>query len=89
MKTNIIVQNLKCGGCAKTITNQLSRLAGAENVYVNVEDSTVSFEHTESEVEAEAKEILAQLGYPSIDDKNGAFSKAKSYISCGTGKFFG
>jgi copper chaperone len=86
MKTSIIVQNLKCGGCANTITTKLSQLENVSNVVVDTETSTVSFVVESSENSLTVKERLKALGYPSIDDKNGVLSKVTSFISCAQGK---
>ena len=43
MNTTIHIQNLKCGGCANTITKNLAQLEAITEVTVNVEESTVSF----------------------------------------------
>ena len=87
MKTSIIVQNLKCGGCAKTITNKLLEIDIISDVKVNVDESKVSFNaNTEADVIV-IKEKLKSLGYPSIEDNNSISSKAKSFVSCATGKF--
>lgn len=86
MRTSIIVQNLKCGGCAKTITTKLSQLENVTNILVDTESSTVSFVASNSEVAISVKEKLKSLGYPSIEDVNGVLSKAKSFVSCATGK---
>jgi len=84
--TTINIQNLKCGGCANTITTKIAALEGITNVAVSVEDATVSFNHeTETNVTA-AKEKLAAIGYPEVGDKNSVVSKAKSFVSCATGK---
>jgi len=86
MKANIIVQNLKCGGCAKTITNKLSELDNVNDVKVFPDTSTVSFEYEDSVDAIKVKDKLKDLGYPSIDSKNTIASKAKSFVSCATGK---
>lgn len=86
MKTSIIVQNLKCGGCAKTITSRLSEINNISNVTVDIENSTITFSATNSEDALEVKRKLKTLGYPTIDDTNGVLSKAKSFVSCATGK---
>lgn len=86
MKTSIIVQNLKCGGCATTITEKVSALANVSNVTVDVENSTISFEADDSNTRANVTHKLKSLGYPSVDDKNGVLSKAKSFVSCASGK---
>lgn len=86
MRTSIIVQNLKCGGCANTITSKLSLLKNVTNILVDIESSTVSFVAENSNDAIRVKEKLKTLGYPSIEDANGVLSKAKSFVSCATGK---
>jgi copper chaperone len=86
MKTSIIVQNLKCGGCANTITNKLSSIADISEVEVAIAESTVTFNSLNEEAALNVKEKLKNLGYPSIEDVNSLTSKAKSFVSCATGK---
>ncbi len=86
MKTSIIVQNLKCGGCANTISTKLSEIETISNINVDVEESKVTFNVSNSEDAIEVKQKLKSLGYPSIEDENGLVSKAKSFVSCATGK---
>jgi copper chaperone CopZ len=86
MTTSIIVQNLKCGGCAHTISTKLSELDLVSDVNVNVEESKVSFHYSEEADVTVVKDKLKSLGYPSIDDENTLTSKAKSFVSCATGK---
>lgn len=86
MKASLIVQNLKCGGCAKTIIDKVSELEHISNVQVDVEYSTVSFEYSELEDAIIVKNKLQKIGYPSVDMENTTMSKLKSYVSCATGK---
>ena len=86
MKELITVQNLKCGGCAKTITAKLSELESITNVEVDVENSAISFNYVNSSDLVVVNKKLIALGYPSIDDDNSVLSKAKSFVSCATGK---
>ncbi|MEN8815488.1 MAG: heavy metal-associated domain-containing protein [Nonlabens sp.] len=86
MKTSIIVQNLKCGGCANTITSKLSQLENITDIVVDADASTVSFSAIGPDEALTVKERLKTLGYPSIEDENGMLSKAKSFVSCATGK---
>ena len=86
MKTTISIQNLKCGGCANTIIKKISTLKNVSEVNVHVEDSTVTFtSSSENEIET-VKNKLAALGYPAEGENNSVISKAKSYVSCATGK---
>ena len=86
MKISIIVQNLKCGGCAKTIISKLSDIKNISDLTVDVEAATVSFLYENINDALEVKSKLKVLGYPSIDNKNSVTAKAMSFVSCATGK---
>ena len=86
MKQEIYIENLKCGGCAATITKGLTSIDGVNEVQVNVAESLVTFEVTSQEVTQVVKEKLSKLGYPEAGDKNTVLHKAKSLVSCATGK---
>ncbi len=86
MTTNITVQNLKCGGCVTTIKEKLSKIEGIETVSVAQEESTLTIVHTDAIGQKAIKTKLATLGYPAIEDRNDLLTRAKSYISCATGK---
>lgn len=85
-KTSIIVQNLKCGGCAHTISTKLSTIENITNLNVDVEENKVSFNYLNEADALAVKEKLKYLGYPSIEDSNSLTSKAKSFVSCASGK---
>ena len=86
MKTSIQVQNLKCGGCAKTIIGKLSEIENISKLVIDVDSSMVSFNYLNlSDIDV-VKSKLSALGYPSIEDDNSVFSKAKSFVSCASGK---
>ncbi len=87
MQTTIYIQNLKCGGCANTITKGLNDVETVKNVHVNVEDSSVTFDYEMEEKLSEVKTKLKSLGYPEDGEANSLGSKAKSYVSCAIGKF--
>ena len=86
MTTTIHIQNLKCGGCANTISTKLTALDSVTTTSVNVEDSSVTIEHTTENDLAIITQTLAAIGYPIEGDKNSIVSKAKSFVSCATGK---
>ena len=87
MKTSIEVQNLKCGGCANTIKGKLSELENISDIEINIEESEITFNHLNQSVVDEVRNKLSAIGYPSIEDDNSVLSKAKSFVSCATGKF--
>ncbi|MBO0342313.1 MAG: heavy metal-associated domain-containing protein [Bacteroidota bacterium] len=86
MKTTFQIQNLKCGGCAKSITKKLSELKEINDVIVEKDSSSVSFDHQSADDASLVKETLRNLGYPTIDDDNSIVEKAKSFVSCASGK---
>lgn len=86
METTVYIQNLKCGGCANTVTKNLTAIDGIENVLVNVEESSVTFTYNSEEELEVVKSTLNKLGYPEDGEANSLTAKAKSYVSCAVGK---
>lgn len=82
----IEIQNLKCHGCANTITNALQAIKGVKDVAVNVDESTVSFETDNTDFIDKVKAKLSKLGYPEVNSTNTGLHKAKSYVSCAVGR---
>ncbi len=88
MLQTIAVDNLKCGGCANTVTKSLNNIAGINDVQVDVDKGQVSFEGDVSLYE-KAVQRLDDLGYPvrgSASGLHGAVETAKSYVSCAIGR---
>jgi len=85
MKTDIQIENLKCGGCTATIKKGLLALDTITEVEVDVESSIVSIS-SESDVIENVREKLSKLGYPEVGDKNTVLHKAKSFVSCAVGR---
>jgi copper chaperone len=89
MKRIVQIENLKCGGCATTITQSLNQLRAGSNVAVDVDHSAVSFDANDRAFDA-ARAKLDQLGYPDTGTASGlhaAVATAKSYVSCATERF--
>ena len=87
MKTEkIIIENLKCQGCANTIKSEISKIDGVKKVEINHDDSSITIDY---EKEENFREIFAaklrNLGYPEIG-KGNVFVAAKSYVSCAIGR---
>jgi len=84
--TTIEILNLKCGGCANTVKKGISSIEGVNTVAVDVENSIVSIDTTEESVVTLVKQKLSSLGYPEVGGANTIIHKAKSFVSCATGK---
>jgi copper chaperone CopZ len=66
MRTTVHIQNLKCGGCERTIIDELSHQKNISDVEVSQLDQTVSFDyHTNHDYER-AKHVLSAIGYPLV-----------------------
>jgi copper chaperone len=86
-KTDIRVENIKCGGCAASITRRLKGIPGVIGVRVEVAEGCVTLE-SEIPVREEAVRALAKLGY-SAPGANKLSAKAKSFVSCAIGRVSG
>ena len=86
MTTTLYIQNLKCNGCANTITNKLSVLSNISAIKVDVERDSVTFDYEDTIALQSVKETLISNGYPEEGEKNSLGTKAKSFVSCAIGK---
>jgi copper chaperone CopZ len=86
MKTTVYIQNLKCGGCATTITDKLSKIENITDINVIVDENAVQFNYTDLIALEKVKETLQKIGYPEDGEANSLATKAKSYVSCAIGK---
>lgn len=83
----IIIANLKCSGCANTITKNISEINGVFHVEVNNEEDSVTINY-EGDVKRETfTKALHDLGYPEATKENGLLLQLKSYAQNMVGKF--
>jgi copper chaperone len=83
------VQNIKCGGCARSIERALGQVPGVERVAVEVDAGRVSVSAA-TDVREPVRAALAKLGYPESGAARGLDAmgaRAKSLLSCAIGRF--
>jgi copper chaperone len=88
MTYDISVENIKCGGCASTITTRLNEMDVIDSCDVDIEKGIVSIHGDESKRD-EVTRLLLKLGYPESGTAEGleaAKAKAKSFVSCAVGR---
>jgi copper chaperone CopZ len=85
MKTIEIV-NLKCGGCVNTVKKGLLSIEGLNEVEVDLENSKVMIPTEDEQILIKVKEKLSKMGYPELGHMNTVLHKAKSFVSCASGK---
>jgi copper chaperone CopZ len=83
MKLQIVVENIKCGGCMNSIQTALLKLENVEKVAIDKETETITI--TGDVEKATIVSKLNELGYPEKGD-NSIVKKAKSYVNCAIGK---
>jgi copper chaperone len=88
MEHIIEVENIRCGGCANTITHSLQKLDGVSSVSVDIENGRVT---VTTDIDDRERLVAALLknGYPekgSAEGLQAAKAKAKSFVSCAIGK---
>jgi copper chaperone len=92
MITVFEVANVRCGGCANTITKALKE-AGFNEISVDLscEPRKVTADIADDAQLAQFKAVLRNLGYPLAGDEEGTIDNAalklKSFVSCAVGKF--
>jgi copper chaperone CopZ len=83
------VLNVKCGGCANTLTSKLKEEFGNINVDLQKEPREITLDIKDDQKE-KLKLALRGLGYPFADDELSTFqtvgTTAKSFVSCAIGK---
>jgi copper chaperone len=88
MQHIIEVENIKCGGCANTITSKLSRLDGVSNIQIDIEQGRITLDAPEHSRDQLVATLLAS-GYPergSVEGIKAAKAKARSFVSCAIGR---
>ncbi len=89
MKQTFEVLNVKCGGCANTLTTKLAEEFAEIIVNLEVEPRQITLDIEEANVPA-LRLALKNLGYPMIDEDlsrlEGFTTAAKSFVSCAVGK---
>jgi copper chaperone len=81
------VDNLKCGGCANTISKSLSGIPGVTAIDVRPDTSEVMFT-ADPALRTEVADKLRSIGYPETGTISGVaagVASAKSYVSCAIG----
>ena len=89
MKSQVYVDNLKCDGCAASITKGLKSFPEVSTVMVDPENDLIEVEYSNTLSFDKVKEKLFHLGYPEKKSLHGlgkVAANVKSYISCAIGR---
>jgi copper chaperone len=84
----IRVDNIKCGGCEKSIIKGLSAIEGITHVSINRDQQLVSVDAEDALRDALVAK-LKSMGYPehgSVSGLDAGLANAKSFVSCAIGR---
>ena len=84
----IEIDNLKCGGCEKSIVRGLSVMPGVSDLVVDREHHMVRFTGVAAARDAVVEKLKA-MGYPekgSLEGMEAGLANAKSFVSCAVGR---
>ena len=80
----IFVENIKCGGCMKSIKDALLQIRGVNTVMVDKDQESVIV--TGADINRDSIiDKLGAIGYPEKGN-NSLLKKARSFVSCAIGK---
>ena len=86
IRDEILIANLKCSGCAATITEKLAKRKEVYSVKVDPDQDLVVVEYEQEEDRPKIIQTLKSLGYPEAIEENGLLLQVKSYASCMIGR---
>ena len=87
MITEILnIANIKCSGCAHSITTKLNSIMGLTEAEVNTDNGTIAITYETDTVRDNVIHKLNAMGYPEATAENGLLMQAKSYANCLVGK---
>ena len=84
----IEIENLKCGGCEKSIVKGLSVMPQVSDLVVDREHKTVRFTGLSSARDSVVQK-LRSMGYPekgSLTGMESGLANVKSFVSCAVGR---
>ena len=84
----IHVENIKCGGCEKSIVKGLNTIKGLSNILIDRDQQVVSVTADDSLRDA-IVEKLKSMGYPEYRCMSGfdaGLANARSFVSCAIGR---
>lgn len=82
------VENMKCGGCERSIVNGLGTIEGISEVTIDRIIQSIQFSGPES-LRPVVTEKLRSMGYPekgSVRGLDAGLANAKSFVSCAIGR---
>lgn len=80
------LQNLRCSGCFKKITKELSKLIDVNRIEYNAETKELSYSYLSPETPEQVNIKIKDMGYPLSHESKGSNLEAAIAIHCPAGK---
>jgi len=75
MNIKIAVENIRCSGCANTITKKLTSIEGVNKVDIAIDDQIVTIETEDESIRQSCIEAHLAMGYPEKGSVEGVQAK--------------
>jgi len=88
IQIHVHVENIKCGGCEKSIIKGLTSIEGLSNIEIDRDQHLISATADASLRDALVSK-LKSMGYPehgSVSGLDAGLANAKSFVSCAIGR---
>lgn len=68
MRTTVIIKNLKCDDCKKTVVNAIKEFKGISNFDIDITKGSLSFDYTSHNAMEGFRFQLSKIGHPITED---------------------
>ena len=68
MRTTVIIENLRCNDCKKTVETALVKFKGISNFYIDINVGSLSFNYKSHNAMEGLRFHLSKIGHPITED---------------------
>ncbi|WP_439131702.1 heavy-metal-associated domain-containing protein [Polaribacter sp.] len=68
MRTTVIIENLRCDDCKKTVATAVERFKGISNFTIDIATGSLSFDYRSHNAMEGLRFYLSKIGYPITED---------------------
>lgn len=70
MKTTVIIENLRCDDCKKTVATAIEKFKGISNYKINIKTGSLSLDYRSHNAMEGLRFYLEKIGHPITEDIN-------------------
>lgn len=70
MRTTVIIENLRCDDCRKTVVLAIEKFKGISNYDIDITNGSLSFDYESHNIMEGLRFHLSEIGHPVTQDQN-------------------